>query len=194
MTEAPRLSVYFESFADGEVDLVFDRLKIMQTAGPVDLAWRRRADALAIEVVGVGYSAGGKPRAGRSVEADVTDVVFGPVVWPDSTIQATGAIIFADRGSADADVPFVYFYFDGVVANTRGNLTIEPPPLRLYPPDAGPPAAAFREKLGTCLPPWREPSSERYAVARPIPGRRGGSPRATPDPRGGHRRRLPASR
>jgi hypothetical protein len=70
------------------------------------------------EIVGVGYTAGGEVTAAtvtNSTANDRTDVTFGPVSWPVSTItNARAAVIYQDNGGAASGDPLVgYVDFGG---------------------------------------------------------------------------------
>jgi len=86
-------------------------------------------DALAVEVSGTGYVAGGADVVSRTTTVDTTNdwcrYDAADVVWAASTITARGAIIYLDTGVANTStlISFVDFGVDKV--SSSGDFTIQ---------------------------------------------------------------------
>lgn len=86
-------------------------------------------DISANEAEGTGYTAGGKAlttsapaydAAGNTVKLDAEDVV-----WANSTITATHAVIYKDTGNPATSPLLGYVDFGGSVVNYNGDFTIQ---------------------------------------------------------------------
>jgi hypothetical protein len=94
---------------------------------------RRRSD-VSDEISGEGYAAGGlrvdvsivKNPSERSI-----DVLLGAALWPNSSLQASGAVYFRSRGRNPANDELIAFVdFGGDVISTHGNWALTPSTLR----------------------------------------------------------------
>ncbi len=116
---------------NGTVNLASDTLKVALVTGytpnqATDQYW---ADAVANEVTGTGYTAGGATLSGQSVTADTVNhrgkFTASNVTWSSSTITATGAVIYKSTGN-NATSPLVGFIdFGGTKSSSSGNFTIQ---------------------------------------------------------------------
>lgn len=86
----------------------------------------KRSD-VAGEVVGTGYTAGGKAVSCAVAQGagNTVTVTFGnPAAWTTSTITATGAVVYKHRGgAASADNLVGYIDFGGTVSSTGASFT-----------------------------------------------------------------------
>lgn len=75
------------------------------------------------EVVAPGYSAGGMILTNRIVGESngLISISFDPAVWPSSTIQADGAVIY---NSTDSNAVLAVLSFGGTVISTKDVFTI----------------------------------------------------------------------
>jgi hypothetical protein len=80
------------------------------------------------EVVGTGYTAGGKELLNRSVAVDTANDVSkydaDDVSWATSTITARGAVIYKDTGVAGTSPLIAYIDFVSDKVSTEGNFNL----------------------------------------------------------------------
>ncbi|AVX31788.1 hypothetical protein CTH_2245 [Carboxydocella thermautotrophica] len=80
------------------------------------------------EVTGTGYTAGGQVLAGKTITYDAVNnkVVLdaADVTWPNATITARYAVIYADTGNPATSPLLGYVDFGQDVSSTNGNFTI----------------------------------------------------------------------
>lgn len=116
--------------ATGAVDLDTDTFWVMLVTSSYSPAKKtdNRRDDVTNEVVGVGYSAGGKVVTATvtpDTANDRVDVTFSTVTWPVSTITARAAVLYKRRGGASsADELVFYGDFGSNVSTTGGTFTL----------------------------------------------------------------------
>jgi hypothetical protein len=102
-------------------------IKIALYEGSATLSYQTAAYTTSGEVVAPGYAAGGKSLTGFTVAVD-GQVAFAtwdtPVVWPNSTITARGALIY---DATDADRALSVIDFGRNVASTDDDFKVKLP-------------------------------------------------------------------
>lgn len=106
------------------LDLAADTIKVVLVNGYAFSAAHSRRNQITNEVAnGNGYTTGGATLASKTVSAagvfDAADVV-----WPNSTIGATGAIITKVTGTAANDPLIAYVDFGETKNSDNGNFSI----------------------------------------------------------------------
>ena len=126
-------SIIFDSFLydalTGAIDCDSDSFKVMlvtSTYAPNKKTHAKRS-SVTNEVVGTGYTAGGKASActvTNVTASDNTTLAFAAVNWPTSTITARGAVIYKSRGgAASADELVAYVDFSADITSTADTFT-----------------------------------------------------------------------
>ena len=116
---------FIEDHATGRVNLATDQLRLLLATAvyrPDAQSHRRRSDIKG-EVVGDGYTPGGKPLTGQKLErAGPGLYVFlaATVVWPESVIRARWAVLYKARGPAAEDELIAYFDFGADQSSVGG--------------------------------------------------------------------------
>jgi hypothetical protein len=127
-------SLLYNSFVDdmarGAIDADTDTFYVMLVTSSYVAdkdAHTRRSD-VTNEVVGAGYTAGGKASAAtvtKDTAADQVRVAFASVNWPAATITARGAVVYKRRGGASsADELVAYVDFLSNVSSTADVFTV----------------------------------------------------------------------
>lgn len=117
-----------ENLNKGRLNFSRDRFKTLLVDGYVpDPNHRYRSDVSG-EIAGAGYPPGGVP---TQVKVDGPRVKFEGFTLPQSTLKATGAIVFKDNGAPMLDLLVAYMDFDGEVESRDGNFTLTDSTLRL---------------------------------------------------------------
>lgn len=87
------------------------------------------SDAVANEVTGTGYTAGGITLTSAVVAADTTNhrgkFSAANVTWASSTITAVGAVIYKSTGVNSTSPLVGYIDFGGSKSSSAGNFTIQ---------------------------------------------------------------------
>lgn len=117
------------------ITLESDTIRVMLVNGYTpNPAHARRSDAVAFEVTGAGYTAGGEVAAATIVEDATdhrTDVDLAGHMWADATITATGAVYYKARGGAPEDDELVLAIdFGAPVSSTAGPWTLAASSIR----------------------------------------------------------------
>lgn len=125
--------VYKSSIVDvlaHDIDFDADSFKFMlvdATYVPNAQLHSRRSDVSG-EVAGAGYAAGGEAVTAtvvRDVVNDVVDVQFSPVIWPMSSIDARGGVLYKARGLSPAEDELVaYIDFGSNRISTTGIFSV----------------------------------------------------------------------
>lgn len=104
--------------------------KIALYNSEAELTETTQAYTASSEVVGLGYTAGGKELAGRTVTLfnNVACLDFSTVQWDDSTISSAGALIY--NSSVTGKNAIATFYFGKTVVSSNG-------PFKAVMPDPG---------------------------------------------------------
>jgi hypothetical protein len=96
----------------GAIDLVRDDLRVLLVTGAYQPGpgHRRRSDVTG-EVEGPGYEPGGQVLLGTRVEEVDGQTVFQAedVVWPTTTVRASGLVLYKDRGGKPAEEELVCY-------------------------------------------------------------------------------------
>lgn len=114
---------------NGNVDFDTDAFKVMlvTSAYTPDPTHNFRSD-VTNEVVGAGYTAGGKTTGTITLtEDDVNDKAWidcPNIVWTSSTITARGAILYKDVGTAGTDILIAYYDFVSDQSSSSGDFTL----------------------------------------------------------------------
>jgi hypothetical protein len=119
--------LFLKSLANKEIDLDSDTLKVMlcTSAYTPDQDTHQYKSAVADEVTGTGYTAGGATLGSVTVTYDATSNALvldaADTEWADSTITARYAVIYDDTPSTDATKPLIaYVDFGGDQVSTAG--------------------------------------------------------------------------
>lgn len=127
-------SLIYNSFVDdlarGAIDADTDTFYVMlvtSTYAPNKDTHTKRSD-VTNEVVGAGYSSGGKVSAATVTKDTATDrvtIAFASVNWTTATITARAAVIYKRRGgAASADELVAYVDFGSDVTSTADTFTV----------------------------------------------------------------------
>ena len=126
-----------ENLARGNIDFDAHSFKVMlvTSAYTPDKDAHEFRSSVTNQVVGTGYTAGGKVSAVTITPNDTTDRVdmsFASVSWDASTITARAAVIYRDTGNAATDILVAYVDFGSDVASTAATFAVSfSTPLRL---------------------------------------------------------------
>ena len=86
-------------------------------------------DSLGVEISGTGYTAGGQALANRTITIDTANDLAkydaDDVVWTNSTITASGAIIYKDTGDPATSPLICFVDFGGSYSSNNGDFTIQ---------------------------------------------------------------------
>lgn len=113
------------------VDMVNDTIKIMllNNSHSFNADQDEKADIVANEISGTGYSAGGATLASKAVTVDNTDDegVFdaADVSWSGASFSAYHAVIYDDTMTSPADMLIASIDFGGVQTVTAATFTIQ---------------------------------------------------------------------
>ena len=119
--------------ANPVVDLDADTIKIAlvnstytAVADAVKHTHEYWSDVVANEVTGTGYTAGGATLSGKASGSSGTTYTFdaADVSWPNSTVTATGAVIYKSSGVATTSPLIAYLDFGGSVSTSNTTLQL----------------------------------------------------------------------
>lgn len=98
------------------LDLINDTLKVALVSSEfsTEEPYQFFSDVVE-EVSGIGYESGGKEILSRSfvTTAEAISLVAPDVTWEDSTIEASGAIVYKDTGDASTSPLLCYYPIEG---------------------------------------------------------------------------------
>lgn len=113
------------------VDMVNDTIKIMllNSSHAFNADHDEKADVVANEISGTGYTAGGATLASKTVTVDNTDDegVFdaADASWTTASFTANHAVIYDDTLTSPADMVIASIDFGGAQQVTSGTFTIQ---------------------------------------------------------------------
>lgn len=120
-----------QSLVEGLVHFDADNFKLMlvdNTYVPDPDLHKFRSDVTG-EVVGTGYTAGGKSLVNKTVTRDdVNDKIVldaEDVIWGNSEITARGAILYQDKGNATLDLLVLYIDFVSDQTSAAGDFGVQ---------------------------------------------------------------------
>jgi len=114
------------------VDLLNDPIKVMllaDTYTPDQDNHKFLSDVVSHEITGEGYTAGGQALANKTLTYDAANnyTIFdaGDVSWPNATITARYAVLYADIGTSADEKPLLgYVDFGQNKSSENGEFTI----------------------------------------------------------------------
>ena len=112
MATIQKYNSFLSDLESGLIDLDSHTLKVMlvSSAYTFSASHTGKANAVAAEVSGAGYTAGGKALSGLTITPGTTAVVDATdTAWTSSTITARGAVIYDDSAAGDPLIAFVDF-------------------------------------------------------------------------------------
>lgn len=99
------------------------------TANKDNHQYKSDIDNLGVEVSGQGYTAGGKALTNRTITVDNANDLAkydaDDIEWTNSSITASGAIIYKDTGNANTSILICYVDFGGTYNSQNGNFKIQ---------------------------------------------------------------------
>ena len=112
------------------VNLVNDTIKVLLTTGYTPVATHvYRTDIGSTEITGTNYTAGGQALVSRSVVTDNTNnlgyFTASAVTWANTTLSATGAIIYKDTGVSSTSPIIAYIDFGGTKTTSASDFVIQ---------------------------------------------------------------------
>lgn len=122
---------YKEQVFNATIDLVNDTLKValLTSTYTPNIDTHDNFDDLTNEVVGTGYTAGGKTVTNPSVTQDNTNDLgkfdADDVTWTSSTITARYAVLYKDSGVASTSPLIAYIDFGADKSSSAGDFTIQ---------------------------------------------------------------------
>ena len=119
---------YIDRTVRGGIKTDSDTFKCMLVNGytPNKQSHNFRSD-VTNEVSGTGYTAGGQSctlTTSESTGNDQEQIAFGNETWANSSITATGAVIYKSTGTASADPLVAYVDFGGAVTSTNAAFAV----------------------------------------------------------------------
>lgn len=128
-------NIIFNSFKknviSGVIDLDTDTLKLALVTSSYnpDQDTHEFFSSVTNEVVGTGYTAGGKVLTSKAVAQDNTNNIStfdaDDVVWASSTVAARGAVLYKDTGSPATSPLICYVDFGSDKSSAGDNFTVK---------------------------------------------------------------------
>lgn len=121
---------FLQQLAMQTINVETDTIRVMLVTGYTPIAEHTDlTDVSSVEITGTNYVVGGAELGGKSILRDpVNNLVrfnANDVVWPDSTLTASGAIIYKVGGTPETSPLIAFMDFNGVKTSINGNFTIQ---------------------------------------------------------------------